>query len=258
MNAQPGSSVLPQMARLFAAEARLYCLSALIAGALGIAALTAVSIFMVRGAGEGPLDARTVWQSMTFSHQLIALFGMLFGLWTPVLLAARAVCWITTEKVASRPVSLAMAGRTMATFIPAAVIYSVIIGLPAMIGATIFLVPGIVVASLFVLVVPISVNERLGVFSTVGRALSLGGNVFLKELLFTTISAVLVVLVVVFRNVVFSRLVPGTQVYLFPVKFALVYLPALLVLVLVNICFTLLYYEARGRQPLVPLAPAQH
>src|SRR4029077_2052502 len=148
MNAQARPSLLVGMARLFAAQARLYCWSALIAGLLGIVSLTAVSMFMVRGAGEGELDPRALWQSMTFTHQMIALFGLLFAFWMPILLAARGVCRITTEQLSARPISLSQVIGDMLRFIPAALVYSLIIGFPTMIGSTILFLPGMVIASL--------------------------------------------------------------------------------------------------------------
>src|SRR5262249_924396 len=152
MSVQPSPSLLPQIARLFVANARLYCMSALIVGLLGIASLTLVSILVVRGAGEGPLDPRAIWQSMTGSHQISAFLGMLLAVWMPILLAARGVCRITVDQLSGRPLSLVAVLIDMAKFIPAALVYSFVIGLPIVIGSTILFVPGMAIASLFVLV----------------------------------------------------------------------------------------------------------
>jgi hypothetical protein len=234
------------MASLFAAQARAYCLSALIAGALGIAAMTVVSMLMVRGAAEVGWDPVAIWKSMTYSHQLLAVFGMLFALWTPILLAARGVCRITTSQLAGQPISLRDVLVDMARFIPAALIYALIIGVPALIGSSILFIPGIVIASLFVLVIPTSTNESLGIFATLRRGLSLGGRVFGKELLLTLASGAAVGLLLVLRIVFVDRFIPGTYSSLFAIRFALTYIPALLVLILANISFTLLYQEAHA------------
>src|SRR5262245_29792482 len=192
MNAQPRPSLLPQIARLFAANARLYCLSALVAGLVGIASLTLVSMLMVRGAGEGNLDPRAIWQSMAGSHQISAFLGMLLAVWTPILLAARGVCRITADQLSGRSLSLSAVLADMARFIPAALAYSLIIGLPTVIGATILFIPGMVVASLFVLVIPAGAGEALGFLAALRRGLSLGNRVFVKNLLITIASWALV------------------------------------------------------------------
>jgi hypothetical protein len=257
MNAQPRPSLLVAMARLFAAQARLYCWSALIAGLVGVVSLTAVSIFMVRGASEGELDPRALWQSMSFTYQLMAIFGLMLALWVPILLAARGVCRITTEQLSGRPISLQQVVIDMLRFVPAAIVYSLVIGFPTMIGSTIFFIPGMVIASLFALVVPVSINEPGGVVATLRRGFSLGGKVLGKLLLVALSSGALLLLVLALRIVFLDRLLPGSAKALFPIRFAISYVPGLLVLILANIAFTLLYGQARAAEtPLARDGPA--
>ncbi len=255
--AQP--SLLARTAQLFAAQARVYCLSALAAGALGIAALTVVSTLVVYSGGSGSFDAVTVWRSMTFSRQMMFVFGLIFALWSPILLAARGVCRTTTDHLAGRSISLSDVLADMARFVPAALIYALIIGFPMMIGLSILIVPGIVVAAFFALVVPASVNESLGIFAALRRGVSLGLRVLGKELSLTLACAALIVVLVILRILFFDRFLPSTYRSLFATRFALTYIPALLVLILANISFTLLYYEARELEasavPGVPTAP---
>ena len=250
-------SLFSRMARMFAAQARMYCLSVLIVGVIGIAALTAISLWMIYGAGEGELDPRLLWQSMTSTRQLIAFFGLLFALWVPILLGARGVCRIATNQLAGKPTSLSGVVGDMAKFIPAALVYAILIGFPVVIGTSILLIPGIVIASLFVLVVPTGVIESLGAFAAFRRGISLGNRVFAKELLLTLASSALTVVLILFRIVFFDRFLPGTRSSLFALRFALTYIPSLLVLVLANICFTLLYHEARAAEtPQVSSGPS--
>src|SRR5215475_5939634 len=91
--------LLSRTAQLFAAQARLYCLSALVAGVLGIAALTAVSFAMARGGEKVGFDPLAIWRSMSFGQQWMSIFGTLFALWSPILLAARGVCRITANQL---------------------------------------------------------------------------------------------------------------------------------------------------------------
>src|SRR5215468_2798686 len=117
-------SLLSRTAQLFAGQARAYCLSALIAGVLGIAALTVVSTLVVYGGAQAQFDPLALWKSMSFSRQLAFVFGLLLALWTPILLAARGVCRITADQLAGQPVLLSKVLADMARFIPAALIYA--------------------------------------------------------------------------------------------------------------------------------------
>jgi hypothetical protein len=241
--------LLPQAARLFAAHARLYCISALIPGLLGIISLTAISIFMLRGAGEGALDTRALWEAMSFWRKFIAILGVTLALWTPILLAARAVCRITVGQLSGKPVGLPMTMADMAKFLPAALVYSFVIGFPIMIGAAMLLLPGIVVATLFVLIVPTSVNEPGSLPETYSRGISLAWKVFAKGLTVTAFCAALVLLI----RIMVDRFLPDTRI-LFALRFTLIYIPALLLLILANIYYSLLYLEAREKLKHSPAA----
>jgi hypothetical protein len=242
------AALLPQMARLFAARAGLYCVSALIAGALGIAAITAVTITSFSVLSGGPSDPVSLWRSMTFSRQLIFIFGSLFGLLTPILLAARAVCRITSDQISGHASSLATVVGDMARFFPSALVYSPIIGFPAMIGSAMLFLPGIVIASLFALVVPTSTQEAAGIFAILRRGLSLCGKVFGKVLVLSLASFALLVIVLVLRINLLDRFLSGAPAMLFVLRISLTYVPALLVLILANICFTLIYREASEQE----------
>src|ERR1051325_3313866 len=206
------SSLIVRMVRLFAAQARLYCLSVGTADLLGIVSLTAISIFMVRGAGEGPLDSRVLWEAMGFSRKFISVFGVTFALWIPILLGARAVCRITADQLSNQPVSLPKIIADMARFLPAALVYSLLIGFPILIGAAILVVPGIVAAAVFVLVVPTSVNEPAGLIENYLHGISLANKVFWKGLIITLICSALVLLIVVLRILFVDRFLPDTRI----------------------------------------------
>src|SRR5438270_13294580 len=124
MNSAP--SLLPRMARLFTTQARLYCLSAGIAGLLGIASLTALALFMTRGAEKVGFDQVMTWKSITFTQQLAVVFGLQFALWTPILLSARGISRITTDQLSCHPISLDKILMYMYAFVPASLVYSLI------------------------------------------------------------------------------------------------------------------------------------
>jgi len=242
------ASLLPQMARLFAARAGLYCVSSLIAGVLGIVTLTVVAITSLGVINGEHADPVALWRSMTVSHQLIFVFGLLFGVTVPVLMAARAVCRITSDQIAGHDSSLAQVVRDMVMFIPSAVIYSRVIGFPTMLGSVMLFLPGMVIASLFALVVPASVYGTGGIFAILRHGLSLCGKVFGKVLLLSLASFALLVIVLVLRINLLDRFLAGPPAMQFGLRLSLTYVPALLVLILANICFTLVYREARGQE----------
>jgi hypothetical protein len=248
-------SLLARMAALFAAKPGLYSKSALVAGAFGVAALTTVGQLELRGAMQSSMTGAALWHSMTFANQLVFVFGFLFGLWTPILLAARAACRITAEQISGRPLSMPRVLFDMVRFVPAALVYSLIIGLPVAVGAAMFFCPGILAASLFALVVPAGVCEPAGLFATLRRGISLAGKVFGKLFLLILTCCAILVLVVALRVYGLDQFLPGSGLAMFATRFAVTYIPAVFVLLLANICFTLLYLEASGASAPVSASP---
>jgi hypothetical protein len=244
--------LLSRMARLFAARAGLYCVSALISGVFGIAALSAVAQLEFGSIADGRLDSVTAWHSMTGANQLIFVFGLLFGLWAPVLIAARGACRITMNQITGQPLSLAIVLADMLRFVPAALVYSLLIGLPVALGTAMFFFPGTLAASFFALVVPTSVGEAAGIFTSLRRGVSLAGSVFGKLLLLTIASGAVMVMVVALRVSGLDQFLPGSGPALFAARFGVTYVPALFVLLLANISFTLLYLEAREAEASAP------
>jgi|ERR1044071_1443871 hypothetical protein len=104
-----------------------------------------------------------------------------------------------------------------------------------------------VIASLFALVVPANVYETGGIFAILRRGLSLTGKVFCKVFLLSLASFALLVIVLVLRVNLLDRFLSGPPAMQFGLRLSLTYVPALLVLILANICFTLIYQEASGQ-----------
>jgi hypothetical protein len=244
----PGGSLLSRMARLFGARAGSYYVAALVPGVAGVALMTALFAFTLQGSQPGASDPLSLWQSLSAGGKLLVIAGMIFGVWTPILLAARGTCRIAASLVADQPVSLATTLVDMAGFVPAAFVYSLLIGLPSMIGTYMLFLPGLFILSAFTLVIPAGVFESKGVFATLGRGVSLASKVYGKSLLLVFGSASLTILVVLLRFIGLDRLVSGNTTQVLAFRYALIYLPGLLVLILANLCFTLLYGEANGME----------
>jgi hypothetical protein len=247
------------MTRLFAGQAGLYCLSAFIVGVLGVASLTAVFLFAFGSVPQQRFDPLTLWLSRTAAQKFVAVFGLVFGLGTPVLLASRATCGITAAQLAGQQPGLGSVLLDMLRFFPAALVYALIMGLSVMVGYSLLVVPSILIASLFALVVPTGIYENAGIFAAIRRGVSLAGKVMGNLLLFTIASFAVVGVVIALRIFGVDRFLPDSGAVELMVKFTVIYFPSLLVLVLVNIVFTLLYHAARTRERLGPFSvtPAQ-
>jgi hypothetical protein len=239
-------SLLSRVASLFAARAGTYCLSALVPMLLGIVSVSAFGLRMYANPGPESTDPLILWRSLTVAEKFIAIFGLLFAWWMPVLLAARSTCRITLSQISGQPVSLGQVLVDMAKFLPATLVYSPTMGLASMIGFSMCVLPGIVVVSLLSLVVPVAVQEAPGVFAALSRGVSLAAKVFGGALMVTIGCCVLMIVVVVLRHLGLDPFLSGPRLFLF--RLPIMYLPGLLLLVLANIAFTLLYLEAKGAE----------
>jgi hypothetical protein len=139
----------------------------------------------------------------------------------------------------------------MLRFLPSALVYALVIGLPVMMGSSCFFIPGLLVASLFTLVVPVSVNEPVGIFPALSRNFSLVRNVFGGLFLITFLCAVVIGGVIALRVASIDRWLPAIGVASMGLRLAIPYVPALLLMVLANVGFTLIYFAARrAEQPI--------
>ena len=122
---------------------------------------------------------------------------------------------------------------------------ALVIGVPVMMGSSCFFVPGLLIASLFTLVVPVSVNESLGIHSALRRNFSLTGKVFGGLFLITFLCTVVIGGVIALRVASIDRWLPAIGVASMGLRLAIPYVPALLLMVLANVGFTLIYFAAR-------------
>ncbi len=245
MSTNPDPPMFREVARLFAGRVGEYCLSAAIAAALGVAAFTAVSMYILGSNPPEHADPVMLWSSMGEGKKIGVIFGLIFALWTPILIGARATCRITTAQLANQQLASTMIVGDMLRFLPSALLYALVIGLPVLAGSSCFFVPGLLIASLFTLIVPIGVNEAVGIFQAVRRNFSVIGKVFGGSFLITFFCAVVLAGVIALRIVTIDHLLPSSGITSFALRYAIVYVPALLLMVLANVGFTLIYFAAR-------------
>src|SRR5215467_6161909 len=142
MSTNPDPPVLPEIARLFAQRAGQYCFSAAVAGVLGVTVVVAMSLYMLSGHPLGQADPVLLWQSMGEGKKFAAVFGLILVLWTPVLLGARAACRITTAQLANQELALPAIVADMLRFLPSALVYALVIGVPIVMSSSCFFIPG--------------------------------------------------------------------------------------------------------------------
>jgi hypothetical protein len=244
MTANADPPLLSEIARLFAQRAGQYCLSAAIAGVLGVAALTAL-YFWIRGDDVTRYNPIMFWHSLDGGKQFGFIFGFILAVWTPVLLGARATCRITTAQLAGQELASGAIVADMLRFLPAALVYALVIGLPALIGLNCLFMPGLLIAACFTLLVPVSVNEPVGFFAALRRNFSLIGKVFGGSFLITFLCAVVIAAVVVLMAIGIDPFLTISGVALLALRFAIIYVPVLLLMVLANVGFTLIYFAVR-------------
>jgi hypothetical protein len=258
MSTNPDPPLLPEIARLFAQRAGQYCLAAVITGVFGVTLVVAISLYMLSGNSPGQLDPLLLWKSMGGGKQFITVFGLIFALWTPVLLGARAACRITTAQLANQELASPAIVMDMLRFLPSALVYALVIGLPVLMGSSCLFIPGLLIASSFALVVPVSVNEPVGIFAALRRNFSLISKVFGGLFLITFLCAAVIVGIIAIRAISIDRWLPAFGVASPGLRIAIPYVPALLLMVLANVAFTLIYFAAcRLERPLAYAAYPQ-
>lgn len=245
MNTNPDPPLLREVTRLFGQRVGEYCLSGAIAAALGVAAFTAVSRYILGSNPVENVDPLILWRSMDEPKKIGVIFGLIFAFWTPILIGARAACRITTAQIANQEITSTMIVGDMLRFLPSAVLYALVIGLPVLAASSCFFVPGLLIASLFTLIVPIGVNERAGIFSAMRRNFSLIGKVFGGSFLITFLCAVVLAGEIALMAVGIDPLLPSTGFAPSLLRRAITAIPVLLLMVLANVGFTLIYFAAR-------------
>jgi len=256
MSTNPDPPLLREVARLFTQRAGQYCFSAAVTGALGVTVIVAMSLYMLSDNPPDQRDPVLLWKSMGEGKKFAAIFGLIFALWTPMLLGARAVCRITTAQLANQELALPAIVVDMLRFLPFALVYALVIGVPVMMGFSCFFIPALLIASLFTLVVPVSVNEPVGIFPALRRNFFLVRKVFGGLFLITFLCAVVIAAVIALRIVSIDRWLSAVGTAPLALRYAIPYVPALLLMVLANVGFTLIYFAARRLE--TPLAYAAY
>lgn len=244
---EPKRHLLSRMAKLLAADVALYAGSLALTAAIGVAALVTVAGWIASlGSQAGSSDLSTIWRSLSGLQQIEGMAGILLATLAPIFLGARAIARISAARLLGHPVRYAGVVADMALFVPTALAYSFMIGLPTCIAATFLWLPSVLVLALFSLVIPAGLVEAGSMFTALRRGVRLVDKVYWRCCILVLATAVLLVLIVVLRQMAFANLHHEPHPILLAV--IVIYLPGLPLILVSNICFTLLYFEARSAE----------
>jgi len=207
-------------------------------------ALLSLTWAFVRGIGGEGADLRTRWLAMSMLNKLE--FLALFFLWVtiPYAVAGRGICRIAFDHITGGETTFWRRVYDMLGFIPSAAVLAAIASILAFLGVAFFLIPGFIVGALFSLALPAGVVEQVGPFAALWRGVSLARRVVGRVLiLFLAYSAV--VFATIILQGVFGRAVPDVISFRVPILIGCSFIP-IIPLVLLFICFTLLYLDGRA------------
>jgi len=245
-------SLLSRMAALFATDAGTYLASLFLPGVLGIGLYLAMLFWLTSPGSQGtPGDPLSIWRSLSVFEKLGAFTGMLLTVWLPVFLAARGICKIAASRLLGQEIDFAAVLRDGVRFLPTAFVYSFIIGFPSAMAFAFLVIPSILVLALFTLVIPAGIVEGTTLFAALRRGTQLAGREYGRSFLLVLASAASVALLLFFRQKIFPY-DGSTDASATLLRVIMIYVPTLLLMLLSNICFTLLYFDATSAAPAQP------
>jgi len=203
-------------------------------------------------------DPVSLWRSMGWGERLLIVLAFVASAAVPSYVAARGVCRMALEQQKDVCIPLGKVLLDMLRFIPTAVLYFVMIGIPSYLGGSCFVVPGLLITTSCALIVPAGIDGQLGPLAAVRRGFSLIKRVYGGVL---TVYVCFLILLIV-GQVVVSNIAgvvaaqsdsPAAMLSTFGVWFLIM----LMAMALVNIMVTLFYCEARDTDapPLMPDVP---
>jgi hypothetical protein len=125
-------------------------------------------------------DPESVWRSMAFHNKLGVLLAFVVTVWTPQLMAHAAAAWVALREANGEPISLSGALRTVFGKLPALILLAFLIGVPAVFGSFLFVIPGIFATAIGVMIVPEMIIRNLSVGPALRAGFRLG-----KQYIFT-------------------------------------------------------------------------
>ncbi|MBZ5530170.1 MAG: hypothetical protein LAO20_01945 [Acidobacteriia bacterium] len=203
-------------------------------------------------------DPVSLWKSMGWGERLLIVLAFIASATVPSYLAARGVCRMALEQQKDVRIPLGKVLLDMLRFIPTAVLYFAMIGIPSYLGGWCFVVPGLLITTACALIVPAGIDGQLGPLAAIRRGFSLIKRVFGRVLAVYVCFLIFVILgQVVASNVAGVVAAQSDSPAAMFSALGVWFLITQVAMALVNIMVTLFYCEARdmGAPPLVPAVP---
>jgi hypothetical protein len=186
---------------------------------------------------------RDKFHSLTDAQLALFMVTMLLWATLPYALAGRGLCRAASRQIENLPVSFGEIAMDIMSFLPSALLLSLIIGLATVIGMGAFLLPGLFIDTFFTLVIPAGAIEKLSPFAALGRGLKMAGRTYGKLLGLYLCFGLTVVVAFILQAVLLGNL-PRTAEARISVVILMTCIP-IVPLAIYNICLTLIFLEAR-------------
>ncbi|HEY6972137.1 MAG TPA: hypothetical protein VJA94_23195 [Candidatus Angelobacter sp.] len=190
-------------------------------------------------------DSVSLWRSMSWGERLLIMLAFSASALVPSYLAARGASRIALAQQREDDPSLGNVLADMLLFLPVAIFYFLVLGIPAFLASAFFVVPGLLVTAAFALIIPAGIDGKLGPLAAIRRGVSLVGRVYVSVLAIYVCYVIFVIGVRIVLPIVIGSddtpiSSPADLLPLFVVFMTILLSP----MALVNIAITLLYCDA--------------
>jgi hypothetical protein len=203
-------------------------------------------------------DPTTLWRSMASGERLLVALAIVASAVVPSYMVTRGVCRMILDHERGDAPSLLRTLVDMLRFLPVAIFYFVLWGIPAFVGSLFFVIPGLAIMSKCAFIIPASTDARLGPLAAIRQGLllikPLFGRVLAMYGCYAAFGFILQVTVAMLLDDGDASL-GLTGVVACLAFLVLLFVPAIACL---NIMITLFYCEARDLPTLVIPNPEQH
>ncbi len=204
-------------------------------------------------------DPITLWRSMALGTQLLIILAMVTSATVPTYLAARGICRMALAQQKDLEISLGSVLADMLRFLPAAVLYSLVLGMITFLGGLFLVVPGLLITAGCALIIPAGIDGQLGPLAAIRRGISLVRRVYGHVLgVYASYLALILAGRVALTAFIDTTGDKGSAATYF-VLLGLWFLAALLAMAQVDIMCALLYCKAREMDvaPMAMTAPGR-
>lgn len=187
----------------------------------------------------------SLWRSMSWGERLLIILAFYGSAAVPAYLATRGICRMALAQQKNSNPSLGNLLTDMLGFLPVAILYFLILGIPTFVASGFLVIPGLLVAAAFGLIIPAGIDRKLGPLAAIRCGLSLVGRVYSRVLgVYGVYFVFLIALRMVLPLVIGKEDAPISSPSALLAPLGILLLFTLTPTALVNIAITLLYSEA--------------